>query len=299
MHKVFNFSSYAKINLHLDVGRVQQDNFHQIYSVFHKISLCDTIEVITYNIEKDISVLDNLNSFITINGNFSCPKTSNIIFKAATRFMEETQLYFKVDFNVEKRIPEGAGLGGGSSNGAYILSALNSMMNFPLSEKEIFNITTELGSDIPFFLSSSVAAIVTGRGEIVTPIEIEARESQREIIIVFPDFKINTGEAYSWIDEKLKGKDYAIKEIDIEAEFKKKPSQWRFFNSFTAPLKERYAVYEDIFNIFKKNGFGYFEITGSGSAIYAIFDNKEEGGKAFEELSAIYVNVKKELLLDS
>lgn len=299
MHKVFNVSSYAKINLHLDVGRMRKDGFHQIYSVFHKISLCDIIEIIISNIEKNILIPDNLDSFITINGNFSCPKTSNIIFKAATRFMEESDLYFKVDFNVEKRIPEGAGLGGGSSNGAYILSALNTMMNFPLSEKEIFNIAIELGSDLPFFLSSSAAAIVTGRGEIVTPIEIEAGENQREIIIVFPDFKINTGEAYSWIDKKLKEKDYAIKEIDIEAELKKKPSQWRFFNSFTVHLKERYAVYENIFNIFKKNGAGYFEITGSGSAVYAIFDNKKQGGTAFKELSDIYVNVKKELLLDS
>ncbi|MCP5513925.1 MAG: 4-(cytidine 5'-diphospho)-2-C-methyl-D-erythritol kinase [Spirochaetales bacterium] len=281
MPEILDIASYAKINLHLDVGNRRNDGFHNINSIFQAISLHDSIDmVITEKTDKTESI-DNL---IEINGKFTCPKDKNLIYRAASSFMLETGLRFHVKFNVEKVIPEGAGLGGGSSNAAAVLKNLYSQ--FPVAAASSRNITSaaaSLGSDVPFFLDNNTA-LVSGRGETINPVDIKV--PAYKILLVYPGFKVNTAQAYSWIDSERSGKEYKISEVDLSV-LSRNPSEWKFFNSFRNPLVERYDIYKRIFSVYKNYGSDYFNITGSGSAVFGIFSDIKKLEPAYNELSEL------------
>jgi len=110
--------------------------------------------------------------------------------------------------NVKKSIPEGAGLGGGSSNAAAVLKSLNKMTGNPLEREKLFQIGSEIGSDIPFFLDNCTTALVRGKGDIIEPVNTEMPEYR--IILVYPGFNINTAAAYRWIDQDRKSGEYEL-----------------------------------------------------------------------------------------
>ncbi len=284
MPEILNIASYAKINLHLDVGNRRNDGFHNINSIFQAISLHDSIDMdINENTDKSESI-DNL---IEINGKFTCAKDKNLIFRAASSFMLESGLRFHVKFNVEKVIPEGAGLGGGSSNAAAVLKNLYSRFPGAAGSGTLTPAAASLGSDVPFFLDKNTA-LVSGRGETISSVDIKIPEYK--ILLVYPGFKVNTAQAYSWIDSERNGKEYRINEVDLSV-LSKNPSEWKFFNSFRNPLVERYDIYTRIFAIYKNYGSDYFNITGSGSAAFGIFSDIKKLEPAYNELTGLCPDV--------
>lgn len=276
--ETLNAISYAKINLHLDVGSKRADGFHEIYSFFKAISFHDEIQI---SIDKDINKKIKDKKLIEIKGKFSCNDENNLIYKAAIRFMENFGSYFSVQFNVNKRIPEGGGLGGGSSNAAAVLKALNSYFNDFFGKEELKNIALSIGSDIPFFLEESTTALVSGRGDIVEPIFIDMPEYN--LLLVYPGFKIKTADAYLWLDNDRKNSEYNIEKIDYNMFFDY-PSKWRFINSFKKPLEKRFEIYDRIFAVLNDNGSDFFNITGSGSIVYGIFTDMGNLNKAYSDI---------------
>ncbi|MDX9801410.1 MAG: 4-(cytidine 5'-diphospho)-2-C-methyl-D-erythritol kinase [Spirochaetia bacterium] len=287
MPEILNIASYAKINLHLDVGNKRNDGFHNISSIFKSISLHDTIDI-HIHIENNGDIDEPVKDLIEISGNFTCNKERNLIFRAASAFMQASGYRFYVKFNVKKIIPEGAGLGGGSSNAAAVLKNLYSLFPDIVGYNKITEAASSLGSDVLFFLGENTA-LVTGRGDIVN--SIDAQIPEYKILLVFPGFQINTAEAYSWIDNDRKENDYEIKNIDYLSVLARKPSEWEFFNSFKNPLEKRFDIYEQIFSVFQSHGSDYFNITGSGSAVFGIFSDNKNLKPAYNELTGLCPDV--------
>ena len=221
--------AYAKVNLHLAVGKKATDGFHQIVSLFHKISLYDEIQI---EVNKEAY---SANIIVEMLGGPLVEQKDNLAYKAAALFYKNYQAVNshtkgECKIKIVKNIPSGAGLGGGSSDAASVLMALNEIYNFPFSVGLLTQMATTLGSDLPFFFCEE-AALVTGKGE-----KVKAYKSKEKpyILLAFPNVSINTKKAYSWVDED---KAY-LEELEPQKRFLcslvDKQLVWdnSFFNSF-------------------------------------------------------------------
>ena len=179
--------SYAKVNLYLEILRKRKDGFHDIRTVFSEISLSDEIIfTLTKNQEIEIWSFPEI-----VNGE------NNIIYKVAVFIKDKYRVNQGVEITLKKSIPHQAGLGGGSSNAATTIKALDKLWSLNLSEREMNLIAQKFGSDINFFLKGGTA-IGYGRGEKIT----ESKDIIIEnMLIVKPDFGISTKEAYGLISE--------------------------------------------------------------------------------------------------
>ncbi len=274
MHTVV-IDSPAKINIHLEVRERRNDGFHNIISLFQMISLYDRVEIRAAGDP----------GLCKISGRFNFPEADNLIYKAVQSFRSKTGIRTGLRIFVDKRIPEGSGLGGGSSNAASTLLALNKLFSTELSTQELADIAITIGSDIPFFFHLPTA-VVGGRGDKLRPF---TSNYTYFCIIICPLFKVNTGEAYSMIDKDGETTGRGLIEEDIENLYRESsPENWRFFNSFYKPLTNRYPELEQIVLKFRDVGAEYIQMTGSGSGIYGIFSNKENAGAACRELKKYY-----------
>ncbi len=270
--------SPAKINLHLEIGPVRKDGFHSLSSLFQIVSLYDRIHI------RSLKDTDSCR----IRGDFTCSPEDNLIYRAHRKFCELFGELFGVEITVEKCIPEGAGLGGGSSNAAAVLKALNEMTGNMLPVKELADAGASLGSDIPFFIHSPFAA-VEGRGEKIT--SLKARRTL-PLLLLLPDFAVSTGSAYRWLDEsRQNGEQKAADEWipgfsvhELEALYQGDVVAWPFFNSFTPVLREQYSQINRFLELLTKNGAVFTEVSGSGSAMFGIFTDFQAAERAKSQL---------------
>lgn len=246
--------SYAKINLHLAVGEKRADNFHNLQSIFAKIDLFDTIEI-------DAKLSDELK--IKIFGLEDCDiKGEDTVSKATRLWCERSNINLNVDFIIDKKIPTQAGLGGGSSNAAATLIALNNMFkDYALSSKDLEEIALEVGSDVPFFLCDSTFAYVEGRGEIITTLDADF---DYIIYLIKPHIGVSTRGAFQQLD-KIKRPPFKTKEEIIQI-FYGGIEEWKkyFFNDFELVIE-----IEDL-NVLKKDNNCFSLMSGSGSTCYSI-----------------------------
>lgn len=267
--------AYAKINLFLNVLEKRLDGYHEIESVFHAISLYDTL---TFSTGKNFFVrfsdpsIDFENNTITVAD------------RALRKYLKGTDVYYpKISVNVEKKIPVKSGLGGGSSNAAAYLLGVNQIFSLGLKKKELIEIATEVGSDVPFFLFGG-ACLVCGRGERVTPIISRLRA---KIIIVTPRLRIETKSAYAlW-----KKKDFAEPKnitsliASLKAGDLKQTGNYLFnsFSSFIIPAyPELYAINERL----KTTGLP-FGLSGSGSSFFVLCSCNDEAEKVYKAVEGI------------
>src|SRR5438046_5262475 len=175
----------AKINLSLKILGRRSDGFHEIETLIAPISLCDDIK---------IERTDSAEGF-----QFDCDDPSvptgddNLIVRAAKSFFAATKLKSAVLIKVKKKIPHGAGLGGGSSDAASTLLALNELFETRLSREALAKMAETIGSDVPFFIFQS-PALCKGRGELVTPVKLKEK---LPILLLKPAFVVSTAWAYS------------------------------------------------------------------------------------------------------
>ncbi|MBR4597132.1 MAG: 4-(cytidine 5'-diphospho)-2-C-methyl-D-erythritol kinase, partial [Opitutales bacterium] len=204
-----SFFSPCKVNYMLAITGVRADGFHNLLSIVAPTRFGD--ELFIEEAGED-SITCNLEGV-------PCDE-SNLVMKAAAVFRRATMMNRFFKFDLVKKVPHGAGLGGGSSNGAAALLALNKICGEPLSIGELERLSATLGSDCPLFLSGK-PVVMRGRGEEVSDLPQEARElvSSLKLLIFKPDFSINTGLAYKRMKE--------MKNIYIpQAEAEKMFGQW-------------------------------------------------------------------------
>lgn len=255
--------SPAKINLFLRIIRRRQDGYHELASLFQTIDLCDTIHFSLANCD-----------VLTCNDSTTPTDHSNLIFKALSLFRRKTGLKINLSVHLEKRIPQQAGLGGGSSNAATTLWALNQLCDKPVMLNELVAWSAEIGSDIPFFLSEGTA-YCTGRGEIFRQVKPLAKTS---LYIAKPSQGLSTPQVYGKLDLScLLQRD---PEAALAAFFTGCPV---YFNDLETPA---FAVLPEL-TILKSHlqslGFSEVMMSGSGSAFFCLGNGVPESlpGVAF------------------
>src|SRR5438309_2431772 len=171
-------SAPAKINLSIGILGSRSDGFHEIQTVIAPISLCDEIKIESSGKQKIAFRCDDP----------SVPKgEDNIVVRAANVFFEKTKITNGISIALKKKIPHGAGLGGGSSDAASTLLALNELFDTKLPREALAKMAEGIGSDVPFFIFQS-AAVCKGRGELVTPRRLQ---KQLSVLLLKPQFSVS------------------------------------------------------------------------------------------------------------
>lgn len=247
----------AKINIGLFVTNKRSDGFHDIESIFYPVALCDVLEVIISS--------EPQTTIATTGGNELIVQEENIVWRAYKLLCENFELpNFKI--HLHKVIPTGAGLGGGSSDAAFTLQAINSLCNLNLSNPQLAAYASRLGSDCGFFIENT-PQFVRGRGEILNPTELKLKG--KFIVIVNPGIHIGTLEAY----QKVKV-DSALFDLRNIATLPAKNWKNNVVNSFEIPATESHPVIGSIKTLLYESGAFFASMTGSGSSVYGLFESE-------------------------
>jgi 4-diphosphocytidyl-2-C-methyl-D-erythritol kinase len=238
----------AKINLSFRIARKREDGFHEIETLMAPISLADELEIVRAGRGIDFACDES-----------SLPSdTNNLVVRAAQRFFDCTGAEPAVQIALRKRIPHGAGLGGGSSDAASTLLALNQLFASPLSSDELLRLAAQIGSDVPFFIVES-AAICRGRGEVVSPL---SQSPRLRLLLAKPEFAVPTPEAYArWQSSReLPDVDYAPQKF----------SGVEFINDLERPVFEKYPFLGRLKVWLREQPeVGAALLSGSGSTVFA------------------------------
>ena len=241
----------AKINVSLKILRRRDDGFHEIETLITPITLCDQIDIEKSDSSSEIE--------------FHCDDPSvpagddNLIVRAARAFFAATKLKRAISIELKKKIPHGAGLGGGSSDAASTLLALNELFNTNLPRETLAKIAETVGSDVPFFIFKS-AALCNGRGELVTPLRWKDKLS---LLLLKPEFRVSTAWAYShWRDSlEIPGVSYAAQEFAGQI----------FLNDLECPVFHKFIFLAQLkMWLLKQREVGAAVMSGSGSTIFAV-----------------------------
>ena len=242
----------AKINLGLNVLKKRVDGYHEISSIFYPVKeLYDILEILPSD---DFSFTS---SGIEIHGD------RNICTKAFELLQQDFKIG-NVKIHLHKLIPIGAGLGGGSADGAFVLKAFNTLFDLKLSNTELEKYALKLGADCPFFIYNT-PKYVTGIGEKMTAIDLDL--SEFELQFIFPDLHISTAKAYGGVTPDIPERNLldAIKyPIDNWKEELQNDFEVSAFAKYPQLAKMKAKLYAD--------GAIYASMTGSGSVIYGMFE---------------------------
>jgi 4-diphosphocytidyl-2-C-methyl-D-erythritol kinase len=221
---------------------------------------------------------------IEIDGDFDCPARETTVYKAAVAYRNATGIRAGLAISVEKRIPAGAGLGGGSSDAAAVLAGLEALLGGGLGEDALAGLGASIGSDVPFFLSST-AAIVSGRGENVRP--IVARDDF-SIVIAFPGFPVATAGAYALLDRVRPdgGHEPDPGPEELVAAYGGEIRQWPFANSFEPVIGGSMPEIPKAKAILLGAGASFAAMSGSGSSIFGVFEGEAGAETAKRRLEA-------------
>lgn len=268
--------AYAKVNFGLNVLSREQSGysgFHNIESIFQTVNLYDEL-VITKQQEKTCTV--NCDSL-------ELPE-ENTLFLAYKAFCEVTgKNDFGVHIELKKGIPSGGGLGGGSSDAATLIRALEQFYNILLSEDQLMKVASKVGSDVFFFTycdaNGTGCALVSGRGEVVN--KVPGRKDLY-LLLVFPKVSSSTKVAYSLIDKMYeRGEVLAAPSFDTyEAIYNGNPEKWTFVNTFTPVISTEYEEINQALISVRQTGALYTEVSGSGSTVYGIFSSEQQAERA-------------------
>lgn len=244
----------CKINLGLNIVRKRIDGYHDIETIFYPASLSDTIDIQPSADEQ----IHFSSSGLKIPGDSS----SNLCVQAY-KLMNEHFGIPPVRIHLEKNIPMGSGLGGGSSNGAFTLKALNDLFNLKLNTEQLKAFASRLGSDCTFFIENS-PAFAKGRGEMLEKISLSM--TGLYLLIVVPHVHVSTTEAYAMIEP-------AKPESSLRDIVKLPVSQWKglMVNDFEKPVLQKFPQIRQLKELMYSKGALYVSMSGSGSSVYGLF----------------------------
>jgi 4-diphosphocytidyl-2-C-methyl-D-erythritol kinase len=247
----------CKINLGLHILRKREDGFHDLETVFYPVPIHDALEVIRNTADDGV---DFSQSGIQID----TTATGNICVKAYSLLKQHFPHLPGVKMHLHKVIPAGAGLGGGSADGAFTLKLLNEQFRLGLTSQQLLEFALQLGSDCPFFIVNQ-PAVGGGRGEQLRQVELQL--GAYNLILVHPGIHVSTAWAFSQIQPSTKRQPLAeIMATDVQS--------WRdsLFNDFEQPVFQKHPELESIKQQLYNAGALYASMSGSGSSIFGIFE---------------------------
>jgi 4-diphosphocytidyl-2-C-methyl-D-erythritol kinase len=263
-----NLLSPAKINLRLEILSKRPDNYHEIKTIFHKISIFDKI-----GLEK----IPGNEVHLTIDNPDIPTDNTNLAVKAANLLLNYADIKPGIKIDIKKNIPSGAGLGGGSSNAAITLKGLNRLLKLNISEQILADFAVKLGADVPFFLTDSSTAYATGIGEKIKSIETP---NKLWFLVIFPGFTVSTAWAYNSINKynllTKSTKNNNIKNYSLDI----KTVKSLLYNDFESVVNKRHTEIPKIKEQLLKTGAQGAMLSGSGSSVFGIFPDKESAENA-------------------
>ena len=257
----------AKINFRLDVLKKRPDGYHELRMLMQRIDLCDDIEIL---------LTEKPGIEISCNLPYIPRDRRNIVWKAAEEMLRLSGRDVGVKIRLDKNIPVGAGLGGGSSNAASTLMALNEMLGTALTDGQLMEIGVKLGADVPFFIFGK-PDIAEGVGEKFTPLE---DLPEVWILLVYPDIHVST----SWVYRNL--------DLTSEKVAAKLPIHFKTVTELCSILSNdletvtigRYPLIADIKKLLTGAGAKGVLMSGSGSTVFALFDSRSAANDALQSL---------------
>jgi 4-diphosphocytidyl-2-C-methyl-D-erythritol kinase len=248
----------AKINLFLKILGKRPDGYHDIYSLVQTVNLYDTLTI--SEIDRGTELIGNTTKVPL--------DSSNIIWKAVELLRRLTGFAQGIQINLTKRIPVGAGLGGGSSDAAATLKGVTQLLDLNLSRQQLQQLGATLGSDVPFFFSTG-SAIISGRGEMVEEVKIATDYS---VFLVVPDFAVSTAEAYAKVKIALTNSSNmpTFNREKMSAELL--PLLDQLGNDFERLVTSDHPAVASCMQFLREAGARVVGLSGSGSAFFGLFD---------------------------
>ena len=248
----------CKINIGLDVLRRRADGYHDLSTVM--VPVKGLYDVLTVEQAEESSL-----SIVGIE--VDCDPEQNICMKAL-RLMQQRYGIGEASITLDKRIPFGAGLGGGSADGTAVILALNDIFSLALDEATLISLAAELGSDTAFFVRNT-PQLCEGRGETMTPIELDL--AGYWLVLIKPDANVSTREAYAGVVP-------AIPELPLTERLQKPIAEWQgcVKNDFEKSVFAAHPIIADFKQKMIDAGATYASMSGSGSTVFGLFPNKEQ-----------------------
>lgn len=265
--------AYGKINLGLNVIGKRKDGYHDLKTIMQEIDL------------KDIITIENREKGIEINcTNKEVPlDESNLVYKAWEEMKKHSGVERGVSIEIDKTIPIGGGLAGGSTNAAAVIKGLNTLWELNWSDEKLENIGSKIGSDVPFFIKGGTA-LGTGTG---TDLEELTSFSGKDIILINPNMNFCTENAYESL--YIKGENEKIEKMikEIEKDNLKGVSSL-LNNDLEKRVLEKHPIIKDIKDVLLSNGALGSLMSGSGSTVFGIFSNEEKALNSESKLKELY-----------
>ncbi len=277
---MFTLLSPAKINLLLDIVGKRSDGYHNIISVVQTVSLYDVIEVEPIKQNK-IIVECNIKNLCMEN---------NLCYKVVSFIKEQFLVKSGVKILIKKHIPLGSGLGGASSNAATVLKFLLQLWKIKVDKSELIRLVSKIGKDIPYFFYNS-CCLVESTGEKIIPLIPCWKNNPLWILLIYPQISLSTKEVYERFDIMLP--DYKPKsdKKNILKWIKIGNFQDLLYNALQPVAEKLCPELKQIKILLAKGGFKNINMSGSGSTIYAVFNNEKEMFKCIDFLKK-YSNYK-------
>ncbi len=247
----------CKINLGLHILKKRNDGFHDLETIFYPLRLSEALEIIPK--ENESNEVNFSHTGLSLN----LQSADNICVKAYQLLKKDFKELPPVKMHLHKTIPVGAGLGGGSADGAFTLLLLNKQFHLQIPTKELEKYASLLGSDCAFFIKNT-PCIASGKGELLEPVELDL--NVYKIILVNPGIHIDTTWAFKNITPQLN-------RISLKELIRQPIADWKgvLTNDFEKLIFKNYPRIENIKTSFYKYGAIYTSMTGSGSTVYGIF----------------------------
>ncbi|MBQ3835396.1 MAG: 4-(cytidine 5'-diphospho)-2-C-methyl-D-erythritol kinase [Elusimicrobia bacterium] len=269
----------AKVNLFLEIINKREDGYHNIESIMHTVSLFDNLEFTEIKENKVELVCSDKN--LPVDGR-------NLVYRAAEKFKKEYNINTGIKINLTKNIPMGAGLGGGSSDAAAVLVALNKIWKINDKLHNLEKLAAKLGADVPFFLTGGTAKI-SGIGDIVEKLKTDCKYN---FVLVKPNFGVSTVYAYSKVKFPLTNVhkiDNIMKDIEQNS-LSFNNAKDLFFNRFEEFVFEEYSEIKQIKNTLESIGCISL-MSGSGATVFGLLQGQEKMNYVAEELAKYNWNV--------
>ena len=275
--KEISLKARAKLNISLDVTEKRSDGYHNMLMVMQTVSLHDKLRI-SLDESGELKAFSNLR--------FIPGDQRNLAVKAAGRYLREIgRNDVGARINIEKRIPVGAGMGGGSADAAAVLRGMNTLFEGAVSEERLLEISADVGSDVPFCLMGGTA-LAEGRGEILSPLP---PLPDCLFVICKPDFSISTPELFRKLDgchrrrhPDTAGMIEALEKGDLGQVCR------RMYNVFEDVDDRRMRTVQEIKSSLLDFGALGAMMTGTGSAVFGVFTNESAAEKACNELKSGY-----------
>jgi len=269
--KVARVAAQAKLNLGLRILARERGGYHEIETLFARIALADTVTIRPRDEERSL----------VVHGLETGPSEQNLAYRAACAYGDATGWPRGFEIGIEKRIPVGGGLGGGSADAGAVLRGLNALAAKPVSEAELLRIAMTLGADVPYLTSTEPFALAWGRGERMLALPTLP---ERTVILVLPGFNISTADAYAWVAESRPADVPSPRLVTVPELTSWETLQPHVVNDFETVVTEHHPEIATIIAQLRLAGASIAGMSGSGSTLFGVVPLFSDTAKLTSEL---------------